>query len=385
MSHDEERKINDSLINSESSNPSRSDFRENPVQKAEKSEVEVGVGGNGSGSGGGSRSPNLQLQQQRIQINHIKNFESQSQRDTRSKLSPGGGNVSQRLQNAKTFLGGNRANEECSTNAKSNGEKLCVSQNKILNYGSMGRNRRSEHRNSNFERRLSYGYDSQNVRDVRTTTNPAFNKNFMMQTGSLERDGNYKMMTMMNNSPYDCSSLKRESMRNMVDYRQNPTNGRMNVSTNKSNNHHPSHHQISNSSPSKNSSTGKNVAVPTEKSNEENATSKDYRYFPSRTESTNRTSYYSHVSRLERSGNDECDGRTTANANVKRYSYDFDKSSSVKSDRHVNCVGYKTESPEKSTGIVEYGKDRQRFLPQHPPPGGPPPFYNPPQPPGKLL
>lgn len=222
-------------------------------------------------------------------------------------------------------------------------DRIRGSPNRVMNYGSMERGR---HRHPNFERRLSYGYGQQMLDEGRTTG--YIEAKSVTQTGSLERDGNYKYSM---NTQQVYSSVKQN-----MDYRQGMNRMKKEEvkqgSTNSIDNH--SLYMTSLNSPNKTVSEG----------------GTECRQSPSKMEPTNRTCYYSHVSRLGHSRNGS-DG-LASDPNIRRSSF------GELPDKHLN-YGCKLESQGKVPPFLESGKDKRRLSQP------PPPFYHPPPPPGEYF
>lgn len=296
---------------------------------------------------------------------------------------------------------------------RSDNERLRVSPNRVLNYGSMERSRRGEHRNPHFERRLSYGYGQPSVvhqeqMDGRNAYDMAHRA---AGTGSLERGKNFGYMDRdqlygygpkrdkFSNHTY--ASVKPNEPNQNADYsgirndRRNPFEPNYGGSPNKTSlPNYGSYKSESLTKPygsdgssfnyteSPNKSERTNYAYSDSPNRNEGV--KDFRYSPSKTDSMNRTSYYSHASRVESSANQN--DRPPKVPNVRRSSYDFDRSPSKNetAGRQVN-YGYKPD-PQGKPYLPDFGGDRRRLSQ---PPGGtsgvPPPFYHPPPPPGKCF
>lgn len=292
-------------------------------------------------------------------------LESQSQRGNGEEVQVGG-NYSHRIRNPPSISGDKDRDPSL---IRLDEERFRTGHYRALNYGSMERSKRSEHKNLHLERRLSYGSGPQNVHEQTNGRTSNFNcaSKSSVHTGSLERERNLKATT--TNMSYECGPLKRESMPSL-DY------GRFaNISKAEELRQEGSAHSDNHSKNSKFKEPGNKQTGSADKVNDD---LKEYRYPSSKTDSTNRTSYYSHVSRLERLAN-QSEGTVPAPA-IRRSSYDFQRSQE-KSERNLN-YGYKADSQEKCS-LLEIGKDRRRL--SQPPAGGPPPFYHPPPPPGKLI
>lgn len=267
---------------------------------------------------------------------------------------------------------------------RTDNERLRVSPNRVLNYGSMERSRRGEHRNPHFERRLSYGYGQPSVvhgdqMDGRIQYNSPHRN---IGTGSLERGG--KHFGYMDRD-YGFKRGEKFQNQNYTSVKTNDQNDYSGVRTNAS----PSSIRRDGGSPGKigygpaqnYGSDGSIYNFGMDSPSKNDRMAYGSRYSPSKTDSLNRTSYYSHASRME--------SQESLNSipNVRRSSYDFDSSPSKGDNavRHGSYGGYKAD-PQGKPVLPDFGGDRRRL--SQPPTGTsgvPPPFYHPPPPPGKFF
>lgn len=229
--------------------------------------------------------------------------------------------------------------ENCHPNLfRTEGDKFKTTQCRVLNYGSMDRGRRGESKKT--ERRISYGSAAQNLSEHTNDGRPdklnTMNK-FVILPGSLEAQISTKVK--------ECSSMKKENVDGRNEMSQSKFGEKIDLD-----------------------SLNKQLTLG-------NKLTEVCHYSPNRTNSTNLTSYYSHVSRLERSVN-QSDTQLTS-SNPRRSSYDFTGMSPERSDRTLGC-GRNLEPSEKSP----LAERNIRRLSQ-PPMGVPPPFYHPPPPHGK--
>lgn len=287
--------------------------------------------------------------------------------------------------------------DPASSPARTDTERIRVSPNRALNYGSMERSRRGEHRNPHFERRLSYGYGQPSVvHGDQTDGRIQYNSPHRIAgTGSLERGKNFGYA---DRKMYGYSSVEREKFPNQ-NYSPAKTNEHQNQGLDKCEyggartNHSPSAARRDGGSPNKMGmpnygsspqhyksgsygSDGSNYNY-SESPSKSDRTNYAPRYSPSKTDSLNRTSYYSHAVRMENQTDE-----SISVPNVRRSSYDFD-SFSTKGENAVRHVGYGSQGKPV---LPDFGGDRRRL--SQPPPGTagvPPPFYHPPPPPGKFF